>query len=132
MLHGDAAVEAPVGTLEEQVKAQLVAELPRLSRLPGLAEQIASQAARGDLRARISLFSTDRDARFVSTLVNRLALGLVGGLILIGSAVLIGQSGGPAVTATTSYAQVFGFAGVGVAGVLLLRVVAAIVRDGLS
>ncbi|MGH9279735.1 MAG: ABC1 kinase family protein [Acidimicrobiales bacterium] len=131
LLSGDGVVAAaPAGTVEEQVRAQLLAELPRLSRLPALAERVAALAARGELRGRIALFSTERDARVVSTLVNRIVLGLVGGLILLASAILVGINSGPTVTESTSFAQVFGFAGLAVAGVLLLRVVAAIVRDG--
>ncbi|MGH9226965.1 MAG: ABC1 kinase family protein [Acidimicrobiales bacterium] len=131
LMHGDGAAAAvPAGTVEEQVKAQLLTERPRLARLPALVERVATQAARGELRGRTALFSTARDARVVSTLVNRLVLGLVGGLILLGSAILVGTSSGPTVSDSTSFAQVFGFVGLGVAGILLLRVVAAIVRDG--
>jgi hypothetical protein len=62
--------------------------------------------------------------------VNRVVLGLGGGLLTVGSALLLTTDGGPRVTADTPFTEVFGFAGLGVAAVLLFRVVAAIVREG--
>ena len=108
---------------------QLFDELPRLERLPAQLDRIATMTARGELRARIALFSTERDARVIVTLVNRMVLGIVGGMIAIGSALLLlvedgGGSDG------TSLTRVFGFLGLALATALLLRVVAAVVRDG--
>ncbi len=118
------------GALEDQLRAGLLQELPRLQRIPAHVDRIATLAERGELRARVSLLSTERDERVVTKLVNRLVLGLVGGLVLIGSALLLTTAAGPNIAAETTFAEVFGFVGLGVAAVLLFRVVAAIVRDG--
>jgi len=118
------------GSVRDQLTKGLLTELPRLQRLPAQVERIVSLAARGELRGRIALFSNERDARVVTTLVNRLVLGMVGGLVMVGSTVLLDTSGGAVAAGNTSYVHVFGFVGLGVATILLLRVVAGIVRDG--
>jgi ubiquinone biosynthesis protein len=122
---------SPVATtLEDQIKQELLLELPRLRRLPAHVDKIATLAARGDLRTRVSLFSSERDERVITRLVNRIVLGGVSGLLVIGSAILLSTSSGPRVAGDTTFGQVFGFVGLGVAAVLLFRVVAAIVREG--
>jgi ubiquinone biosynthesis protein len=118
------------GTLQDQLRDELMLELPRLKRLPAHIDRIATLAARGELRARVALFSTERDARVLSTLVNRVVLGMVGGLLTVGSTLLLTTTAGPHVTGDATFAQVFGFVGLGVAAILLFRVIAGIVREG--
>ena len=61
--------------------------------------------------------------------MNRVVLALVGGLVFAGSAWLLSMSGGAALGGT-ELTRVFGFVGLALATVLLMRVVAAIIRDG--
>jgi ubiquinone biosynthesis protein len=118
------------GTVRDQILQQVLQDLPRLRRLPAQIDRIATLSARGDLHTRVSLFSTERDTRVVTTLINRVVLAMAGGLAGVASALLLSIStGGPAAHGT-SLTRVFGFLGLGFAAVLLLRVVAAVVRDG--
>jgi ubiquinone biosynthesis protein len=116
-------------TAQEQLTDAIVHELPRLRRLPGHVDRIAALAARGELRARISLFSTPQDTRAVAVLVNRVTFGLTGGLLALAGAVLLAVDPGGA-GADTSVAEIFGYVLLAFAAVLVLRVVAAVVRDG--
>jgi ubiquinone biosynthesis protein len=116
-------------TPQDEITDALVRELPRLQRLPAQIDRIATLAARGDLRTRISLFSTAQDARVVTTLVNRIALAMAGGLLAVAASLLLTIGAGPNVPGT-SVTEVLGFVALGFAAVLLLRVVAAVVRDG--
>lgn len=122
------AARAVVG---EELRRTLVAELPRLSKLPAHLDRIATLIARGELRTQVSLFSTERDARVVTTLVNRMVLVVAGGLLAIGSALLLALAPTAAVGVhASSLTAPLGFLGLGAAAVLLLRVVAAVVREG--
>jgi ubiquinone biosynthesis protein len=125
----DAAMfTAPDGaSLEDQLKTELLQQLPRLRRLPAHVDRIATLAARGDLHARIALFSTEADAKVVTTLVNRVVLATIGGLLAVASAILLAATTGGAAGDVT---RVFGYIGLALGAVLLLRVVASIIRDG--
>jgi hypothetical protein len=114
---------------QEQVTDALVRELPRLQKLPGQIDRIATLAARGDLRTRVSLFTTADDARVVTRLANRLALALTGGMLALAGAVLLTVGTG-ANNRETTLTEVFGYVALGFATIVLLRVVAAVVRDG--
>jgi ubiquinone biosynthesis protein len=117
------------GSLADRVVRELAGQLPRLRRLPGQLDRIVSMTARGELRHQVALFGTETDARVVTTLVNRIVLALTGGLLFTGSALLLAVADGSAL-GDASLTRVLGFVGLAVAAVLLLRVVAAIVRDG--
>ena len=69
-------------------------------------------------------------ARVITTLVNRLVLGLGGALLFIGSTLLLMVSDRPSSSINTSLTRTFGYVGLALAATLLLRVVAAIVREG--
>jgi ubiquinone biosynthesis protein len=118
------------GGVRDQILQQILQELPRLRRLPAQIDRIATLSARGDLHTRVSLFSTERDTRVVTTLVNRLVLVVAGGLAGVASAVLLSIPASSSGSNGTSLTRVFGYLGLGFAAVLLLRVVAAVVRDG--
>jgi len=117
-------------SVQDRLVQGLLAELPRLQRLPSQVDRLASLAGRGELRTRIALFSTEQDARVITTLVNRLVLGLGGALLFIGSTLLLMVSDGPSSSINTSLTRTFGYVGLALASTLLLRVVAAIVREG--
>jgi hypothetical protein len=86
-------------------------------------------ATRGDLRLR---HVVDEDGRrILRTLVNRALLATCGTALLIASAVLlVAADPGPVVAGDTGLFEVFGYGGMLAGTVLLLRVVAAVTRDG--
>jgi ubiquinone biosynthesis protein len=86
-------------------------------------------AERGELRMPVSLFSTERDVAVVSRWVNRLIVGLVGAAVGIVSVMLLGLSGGPVVSGFVSLFDVFGYVGLVLSTVLLLRVVVAAIKE---
>lgn len=127
--HGMPTAE-PGASVQDRLVQGLLAELPRLQRLPSQVDRPASLAGRGELRTRIALFSTEQDARVITTLVNRLVLGLAGALLFIGSTLLLMVSDGSSSSINTSLTRTFGYVGLALAATMLLRVVAAIVREG--
>ena len=127
--HGMPTAE-PGASVQDRLVQGLLAELPRLQRLPSQVDRLASLAGRGELRTRIALFSTEQDARVITTLVNRLVLGLGGALLFIGSTLLLMVSDGSSSSINTSLTRTFGYVGLALAATMLLRVVAAIVREG--
>jgi ubiquinone biosynthesis protein len=117
-------------TWEETAKQELVTVLPILRRAPRHLERVASLIERGEVGARISLFSDDRDVAVVTRLVNRVVLGLLGGMVALASVGLLAIPGGPQLTKATSLLDLFGYMGLFLAVVLILRVVMAVLREG--
>lgn len=113
-----------------QIEQTLLRELPKLQRLPGHLERITALTAKGDLRVRVGLFTTPGDVRVVTALVNRIALAIVGGLVVVASALLLTIAADPGGSGPASLTEVFGFVGLAIGMVLVLRVVAGVVRDG--
>jgi ubiquinone biosynthesis protein len=117
-------------TWEETAKQELVTLLPILRRAPRHLERVATLLERGELAGRISLFTDDRDVAVVSRLVNRVVLGLLGGMVALVSVGLLAVPGGPQLTRSTSLLDLFGYMGLFLATVLILRVVMAVLREG--
>ena len=86
-------------------------------------------AGRGELRVR---HVVDEDGRrILRTLANRALLALVGAAFLVVSTLLlVAAEEGPTVSGDTGLFEVLGFGGLLAGTVLLLRVVAAVARDG--
>jgi ubiquinone biosynthesis protein len=120
-------------TVEEFAKSEVVRLAPILRRLPRHIDRLATIVERGDLRARVSLFSSDDDLRAVTTLLNRVLLAFTGGIVgVISVIILIGIKGGPEFTGKTSLYEFFGYFGLFCSTVLIMRVLVAIFRDGLN
>jgi ubiquinone biosynthesis protein len=117
-------------TWEETAKQELVTLLPILRRGPRHLERIATLIERGEVGAHVSLFSDDRDVAVVTRLVNRVVLGLLGGMVALVSVGLLAVPGGPQLTRATSLLDLFGYMGLFLAVVLILRVVMAVLREG--
>jgi len=116
-------------TLPELARDELVRLLPMLRRLPSHVDRLAAQAQRGQLHARISLFTDPRDQRFLTRMTNRIVLAFLGGVVGLLSVMLLGTSGGPPFTGETSVFQFFGYFGLFCATVLILRVLVAVLHD---
>ncbi len=121
--------ELPVVDTEALLRHELAAVLPRLRRLPDRFDRVMTLAARGDLRVRQVV---DEDSgRILRTLVNRALLAATGAAFVVASAVLlVATEDGPPVAGNTGLFEILGYGGLFTGSVLLLRVVAAVARDG--
>jgi ubiquinone biosynthesis protein len=119
-------------SVREMATKELLSLAPLLRRLPRQVDRLATIAARGDLQARVSLFSDAQDVRTVTRWVNRFVLALIGGIGGVISVLLIGTQGGPHFTGDTSLFQFFGYFGLFWCLVLILRVVIAVLQDGIT
>jgi ubiquinone biosynthesis protein len=126
MMKGQAT---PIIDRDAMLRAELEAALPHLRRLPDRIDRILTLTGRGDLRVRSVL---DEDGqRILRTLVNRALLAGSGAAFLLVSGLLLAAADeGPAVARGTGLFEVLGFGGLLVGAVLVLRVVAAVARDG--
>jgi ubiquinone biosynthesis protein len=117
---------SPVAVAKHVVHDEVVAALPHLRRLPERVDRILTLTGRGDLRVHTVV---DEDAgRTLRTLANRALLVAVGAVFLVAALVSLGRSSGgpPGLTPAEAVAYAGLFAGT----VLLVRVVAAVIRDG--
>jgi len=120
---------APVLEPGAAVQAELLSALPHLRHLPDRIDRVLTLAGRGELRLR-TVTSEDRD-RLVRTLVNRgLLAGTGSAFLLVAAVLLVATDEGPAVATDTGLFEIFGYGGLVIGTVLLLRVVAAVARDG--
>jgi ubiquinone biosynthesis protein len=119
-------------SLEELAKRELGSLALLLRRAPRHLDRIATIVQRGDLRARVSLFGDEQDVRTLTRLLNRVVLAGLGGIVGVLSVMLLGTQGGPPFTGDTSLFQFFGYFGLFCATVLILRVIVAVLREGLN
>jgi ubiquinone biosynthesis protein len=113
----------------EMVRDELASMLPHLRRIPDRLDRILMLTGRGDLRIRTVIDEDSR--RILRTLVNRALLVAVGAAFLIVSAgMLLVPDKGPAVSSGVGLYEILGYGGLLAGTVLLLRVVAAVARDG--
>jgi ubiquinone biosynthesis protein len=119
----------PILDRSQMIQNELLGVLPHLRRIPERMDRLLTLAGRGDLRVRHILDEDGR--RIVRTLVNRALLTAVGAAFLLVSGVLlVAADEGPAVGDDNGLFEILGFGGLLVGTVLLLRVVAAVARDG--
>jgi ubiquinone biosynthesis protein len=114
---------------QQAAQDELTGVLPLLRRAPRHLDQVATIIERGEARARLSLFTDEHDVEVVTSLVNRVVLAVLGGVIGLISVGLLAVPGGPRVSPSTSLFDVFGYLGLFLATVLLLRALVAVVRD---
>jgi ubiquinone biosynthesis protein len=103
-----------------------------LRRLPRHVDRIANSLERGTFKARISLLSDNADVETLTKFLNRGVLAFLGGIVGILSVILLISHEGPLLTGTTTLYQFFGYFGLFCATVLILRVLVAVVRDGIN
>jgi ubiquinone biosynthesis protein len=118
--------------LDSLAQQELIALLPTLRDLPRRTDRVLRMMERGDLGLRVSLFTNDDDTTFIAKMVNRGVLALIGTVLGVLSAMLIVSTGGPTFVADVTLLNFFGYLGLFGAVVLMLRVVAAVVREGLN
>ncbi|MGI9022355.1 MAG: ABC1 kinase family protein [Acidimicrobiales bacterium] len=111
------------------VRDELLSALPRLRRIPDQVDRILTLAGRGDLRVR-SVVAEDNQ-RILRTLVNRALLTFAGfAFLAVSGLLLVAADAGPPVATGTGLFEILGYGGLLAGTVLLLRVVAAVARDG--
>ncbi len=103
--------------------------LPLLQRLPRRLDRITNALEQGKLSVNVRLFADERDAHFIARQVSRAILAFLGAAIGIMSVLLLGMKGGPDLAPTISVFQVFGYLGLFLSIVLILRVIIGIVRE---
>jgi ubiquinone biosynthesis protein len=114
---------------DEMIRKELMSALPRLRKLPEQVDRILTLTGRGELRVRNIVDEDGR--RILRTLVNRVLLGGIGAaLLLVSSVLLVAPDSGPLVADRTGLFEIFGYGGLLAGVVLVLRVVAAVARDG--
>ena len=119
----------PVLDPETMLRDELMAALPRLRRLPDQIDRILTVTGRGDLRVH-TVVDEDRQ-RILRTLVNRSLLTAIGFAFLVVSTILlVAVEEGPSVATGAGLFEILGYGGLMAGTVLLLRVVAAVARDG--
>ena len=119
-------------SVQQAVRDELLRTVPMLRRLPRHIDRAFSSLERDGLRVRVTHFSDEHDEHVVSRLMNRFVLAFLAGAIGIVSVGLIAIDDGPAFSQTTSLFRVFGYFGLFCATVLSMRVIVAILRDGLN
>jgi ubiquinone biosynthesis protein len=119
-------------TVQQVARQELIGLVPLLRRLPHRIDRLTALTARGDLTARISLFSLEEDVRVVTTLFNRAVLAFLGAFVGVISVVLLTIKDGPDFAGSTSLYQFFGYFGLFCSTVLVMRVLVAILRDGVN
>jgi ubiquinone biosynthesis protein len=119
-------------SLEDLARRELGSLALLLRRAPRQLDRIATLVQRGDLQARVRLLADEDDVRTVTRLLNRVVLAGLGGVVGVLSVLLLGTQGGPPFTGDTSLFQFFGYFGLFCATVMILRVLVAVLRDGLS
>ena len=103
--------------------------MPHLRRIPDRVDRILAMTSRGELRVRTVVDEDSR--RIVRTIANRLLLILAGTAFPATSAwLLVNSDAGPVIPGETGLLDVFGYGGLLLGTVLVLRVVAAVARDG--
>ena len=120
---------SPLLDPQAMVRDELLAALPHLRRLPERLDRILTLTSRGDLRVRNVVDEDSR--RLLRTFVNRGLLAAVGAtFLLVSTVLLVAPDAGPVVASSTGLFEVLGYGGLLAGSVLLLRVVAAVARDG--
>jgi len=105
---------------------------PTLRLLPRKTERVLDQLEHGNLAIKVSLFSTPSDVAFMTKMANRFILGLLGALLGIISVMLLSTNAGPVLADGVELLHILGAIGLAAGVILILRVVAAIARDGLN
>jgi ubiquinone biosynthesis protein len=108
---------------------ELLALLPSLRRLPRRLDRIATAAEQGRLSVNVRLFADARDTQIVMRLVSQLVLAFLGAGIGLMAVLLLGTAGGPMVARVMSVFDLFGYLGLVVSAILILRVIVTIARE---
>ena len=116
--------------LKQAAAEELASMLPILRRLPRRVERIASAAEHGRLAFNVRLLADDRDRAFLRSMLHEVLLAFLATTAGIMAVLLLGISGGPAVTDEVSLYELIGYNMLVISAILALRVLAQIFRRG--
>jgi ubiquinone biosynthesis protein len=119
-------------TLGDVAKGELIRLAPLLRRIPRHVDRLATSLERGNFRARVSLFSDEHDVHMLTRLVNRAVLAMLGGFVGVVGVFLIRTTGGPPFAGETTLYEFFGYFSLFCSVVLIMRVIVAILHDGVN
>lgn len=115
-------------TLREATERELFALLPMLQRLPRRVDRIMAALSSGRFTTNLRLFTDPRDASFVTILVNRAVLGLLGSALGMMSVVLLLAQKSPVLAKGLTLLELLGYIGLFFSATLMFRVVLDIVN----
>lgn len=119
-------------SLNEMAQKEVLSLAPVLRRLPVHLDRIATIIERRDLTARVSIFSEEADVRLVTRLANRAILTALGGITGVVAVLFLNMQGGPPFAGGTTLFHFFGYSALFCSAVLVMRVVVAVLHDGLN
>jgi ubiquinone biosynthesis protein len=124
-------------SLRDTATDELLALLPALRRLPRRLDRISSSLERGTLSANIRLFADTRDRSFIASIVNRTLMALCGATLGLMSVALLAIHDGPLLlpaphSSGITVLHLLGYLGLFFSSVLILRVVIATTREGIT
>lgn len=116
-------------SLKELAQEEAFKLAPVLRRVPRHFDRIATMIQQGEVTGRVSLFSTEHDLRVIKGLMGQVVLGFVGASLMLISVLLMGTDAGPTLNEETTLFQVFGYVGLLLGIILILRVTLTALRD---
>jgi ubiquinone biosynthesis protein len=119
------------GDLESIAQDELIKQLPTLRTIPRDLQRSLRASTGAALSLRHTWLQSPEDQRVLAGLLNRIAIAVFAPLLLIGSVALL-YLDRLDTKGDTTYLEVIGNVGIFLAGILLLRLVIAIARDGLG
>ncbi len=119
-----------LSALRQMVQEEIMTLAPLLHRLPRRIDRISASMERGTFTMNMRMFSDERDQRFISTQIGRLALALMGSLIGLMSVFLLSIKGGPFLAPGFSLNEFLGYMGLFSSVTVMMRVVVAVLRSG--
>ena len=116
-------------SLKDLAQREIATLAPFVKRLPRHVDRIASQVERGELRANLSIFSSDHDVAVLERLLNRALLSVIGLGVLGLSVLLVRTETGPTVVYSDFYlTQLLGWTGLFAGTALTLRALLDVLR----
>ncbi len=125
-------------SLRDAATDELIRLLPVLRRLPRRLDHITTALENGTLTVGIRMLADRGDRHFIRAMISRAVLAFLGAALGIMSVLLLGTRTGPVLipaaagSSGTTIFQAFGYLGLFLSLVLILRVIIAIVREGIG
>ncbi|MBA3309647.1 MAG: AarF/ABC1/UbiB kinase family protein [Nocardioidaceae bacterium] len=114
--------------LRHSLEEEVMSLLPVLRRLPRRVDRVADAVEHGRMTVNVRLFAHPADRRVVTDLLHQALLTVLGAAAGVMAVLLLGNRGGPQVTASLGLFTLFGYGLLIIAVVLVLRVLVIIFR----